>query len=132
MIRSIDPDFMRQALHLRAYRQELLGSNIANADTPNYKARDIDFARALREAGGAGGDLALARTHAVHLDDAGAGGVTGVKPAYRVPNQSALDGNTVEMDIERAAFAENALHYQFLLDRMRGKADTLLSALRTS
>jgi flagellar basal-body rod protein FlgB len=134
MIASIDPDtaFLRQALNLRAYRQELLGSNIANADTPNYKARDVDFAQALREAGGAGGDLMLMRTHRAHLNDAAGGGVAGVKPGYRVPNQSALDGNTVEMDVERAAFAENALHYQFLIDRMRSKADTMLSALRTS
>lgn len=133
MIDRIDNDsaFLRQALKLRSYRQELLGSNIANADTPNFKARDIDFARALREAGGSGGSLALARTHRAH-QVAEAGGVDGVKPGYRVPNQSALDGNTVEMDVERAAFAENALHYQFLLDRLRSKADTFLSALRTS
>lgn len=123
MLNKIDKEiaFVQSALNLRARRQEMLASNLANADTPNYKARDLDFAAALRSAmgaaGGVGGPLAMKRTHGGHLDGAGAG--NGAAPAvkYRSTVQPSLDGNTVDLDVERAHFAENALHYQFLLDR---------------
>jgi flagellar basal-body rod protein FlgB len=132
MLNKIDTEtaFVRNALNLRAQRQEILAANLANADTPNYKARDIDFTAALRQAMGVrGGALALARTDAGHLaGPRGAGDVAGhVK--YRTAVQPSLDGNTVDVAVERAHFAENALHYQFLLDRAASTFRTLGQAL---
>jgi flagellar basal-body rod protein FlgB len=104
--------FPQRALDLRTYRQQVLAGNIANADTPHYKARDFDFAAALRQAvdGRDGDSLKVVRTHARHLEVTGDGGLPELK--YRVPLQDAADGNTVEMDVERSEFAENALQYQ--------------------
>lgn len=104
--------FQQQALGLRAYRQQVLANNIANADTPNYKARDFDFATALREAsnGRSSGSLALTTTSPRHLS----GGIEGgqARLQYRTPVQTSLDGNTVEMDVERAQFSDNAVQYE--------------------
>lgn len=116
--------FQEKALGLRAHRQQVLASNIANADTPNYKARDIDFAAALKDAvaGRNSGDLQMARTSSHHIP----GGGNGNGPAsllYRKSNQSSVDGNTVDMDVERAQFSENAVFYEaglsFITDRIR-------------
>jgi flagellar basal-body rod protein FlgB len=104
--------FQQQALGLRAYRQQVLAGNIANADTPHYKARDFDFGAAL-EAAMAGrneGDLQVARTHPAHLEGTGGEGVP--RLSYRTPWQDAADGNTVEMDVERTEFADNAIRYE--------------------
>jgi flagellar basal-body rod protein FlgB len=109
--------FVQSALNLRARRQEILAANIANSDTPNYKARDLDFSAALKSAMGAeGGPLKLSRTTNAHLDGVGGATQSGTLK-YRSSLQPSLDGNTVDMDVERAHFTENALHYQFLLDR---------------
>ncbi len=122
--------FVQNALDLRARRQELLAANIANADTPNYKARDIDFASALRAAMGArGGRLALATTAPGHIGKAAGGAAAEVQ--YRTVLQPSLDGNTVDTDIERGHFAENAIHYQFLLERARGTFRSISSALES-
>jgi flagellar basal-body rod protein FlgB len=132
MLNKIDKEiaFVQNALNLRAQRQEILASNLANADTPNYKARDLDFASALRSAmGAAGGNLALARTQARHLDAGSGGGPAGSRLMYRSTVQPSLDGNTVDMDVERAHFTENALHYQFLLDRATSAFSTMETAL---
>ena len=97
-----------QALDLRAQRQQVLASNIANADTPYYKARDFDFRAAFAEAMGrqaAGGHLPLARTHGWHLSQAA--WLEGVNLQYRTEYQSAVDGNTGDMDVERAQIADN-------------------------
>ena len=110
-----------QALKFRALRNQVLSSNIANADTPNYKARDLDFADALK--GARQDTISLKRTSDLHKQ---AWGTTqdGARTLYRVPTQPTLDGNTVEMDVEQAAFAENALQYRatlaFLDSRIRG------------
>lgn len=114
-----DLQFTRTALGLRSHRQELLASNIANADTPHYKARDIDFKSALANAlGGTGAagvaPVSLARTHAGHQTGAGATPF-GAALQYRSEYQGAVDGNTVNMDIERAAFAENAMQVEALM-----------------
>lgn len=102
--------FQQSALNLRAYRQEVLASNIANADTPNYKARDFDFKSALQNAqSGQGGGLPMALTAAGHLP--GNTPPAGTTLQYRNEHQASLDGNTVDVDVERSAFAENALHY---------------------
>lgn len=132
MLNKIDKEiaFVRNALNLRAQRQEILASNLANADTPNYKARDLDFTAALRSAMGAsGGALSLARTQSRHLG--GVGGGSGAEAAirYRSAVQPSLDGNTVDMDVERAHFTENALHYQFLIDRATSAFSTMKLAV---
>ncbi|MCC6657301.1 MAG: flagellar basal body rod protein FlgB [Rhodocyclaceae bacterium] len=118
MINRIDSElgFHQRALSLRAYRQEVLASNIANADTPHYKARDIDFKASLQGAmggkgGGMSGQLDLVRTAPRHLP-AGNGAPAGAQLKYRGETQSSVDGNTVDMDVERAAFAENAVQYE--------------------
>lgn len=110
------------ALDVRARRGEVLASNIANADTPNYKARDFDFARALRGAQGARAGLSLALTSAKHLSQSHAS-AGAIDLQYRVPVQASIDGNTVEMDTELAQFSDNALRMQadltFLSSRLR-------------
>lgn len=111
--------FYRTAMNLRTHRQELLASNIANADTPHYKARDIDFKSALGAAlGGTGADgaapLELARTSAGHQAGDGAGPYDAFAK-YRAEYQGAVDGNTVNMDVERSAFAENALQVEAMI-----------------
>lgn len=107
-----------QALLLRGQRVGVLAANLANADTPNYKARDFDFDSALAGMGGtasavAGGaaPLALSMTRPDHLPSADAGGL-GVDLQYRNPYQASLDGNTVEAPVEQAAFSENSVRYQ--------------------
>jgi len=132
MLSKIDNDlaFVQSALNLRARRQEVLSSNIANSDTPNYKARDMDFAGALKSAMGAeGGPIKLARTSERHIEAGGAGGMANGVLKYRSSVQPSLDGNTVDMDVERAHFTENSLHYQFLLDRAAGQFKTLGMAI---
>jgi flagellar basal-body rod protein FlgB len=135
MLNKIDKEiaFVQAALNLRARRQEILASNLANSDTPNYKARDLDFASALRgamgAAGGLGGPLPMNRTQAGHLDGAGAGSGASAAVKYRSAVQPSLDGNTVDVDVERAHFTENALHYQFLLDRATSAFSTLKLAV---
>ncbi len=130
MLSKIDKEltFVQTALNLRARRQEVLAANIANSDTPNYKARDLDFSSALKNAMGAsGGSLSLARTEARHID--AGGGVVAGHLKYRSSVQPSLDGNTVDMDVERAHFTENSLHYQFLLDRAASQFKTLGMAI---
>lgn len=129
--------FHQQALNLRSYRQQVLAANIANADTPNYKARDIDFdhtlaaAQGAAQSGAASSHLALARTGAGHL--AGNGAAAGVpgNPAllYRTTLQMSADGNTVDMDVERAKFADNALHYEANVTFISSQIKTLLTAV---
>ena len=124
-------DFQQRALGLRAYRQQVLASNIANADTPNYKARDFDFSSALKGAVAgrqAGGGLPVGRTHHAHISGNAGGGAVELK--YRVPAQDSADGNTVDMDVERSEFSENALHYQAGLAFITHQFKTMLSAIQ--
>lgn len=113
-------DTLGDALKLRAQRQQLLAANIANADTPGYKAVDFDFATALNRARSP--RIGLAATHPGHISTR-RGGVEGLDIKYRVPFQDAIDGNTVEIDREVAQFTENAIGYQaraqFLGDAIR-------------
>jgi flagellar basal-body rod protein FlgB len=119
-----------QALPLRTQRMNVLAENIANADTPNYKARDIDFRAAFARATGdlAGREPPLARTNPAHLPAIGTT-AGGARLGYRVPHAPSLDGNTVEGDIELAAIGENALQYQATLTFLGGKLATLKSAI---
>lgn len=124
--------FNQEALSLRAQRQEVLAANIANADTPGYKARDIDFGSELRRAldrGRGAAAVTLATSSARHLH-AGAAVATDASLLYRVPAQSSIDGNTVEMDAERVNFADNAMRYEFGLSRVSSKIKSLLAALQ--
>ena len=117
------------ALKLRAMRNQVLSSNIANADTPNYKARDIDFHSALTSARGE--MLPLERTSKLH-QNAWQAGSLGARVKYRVPVQPTLDGNTVETDVEQAAFAENAVQYRASLAFLNGSIRTLKFAIKGS
>jgi flagellar basal-body rod protein FlgB len=124
--------FHQEALNLRARRQEVLSSNIAHADTPNYKARDFDFSSTLTQAverGRQSQSMSLATTSARHL----AGEATVMNDAellYRVPTQSSLDGNTVEMDVERINFAENTVRYESNLTVLSAQIKSMLSAIQ--
>lgn len=121
--------FYQNALDLRAYRQQLLASNIANADTPNYKAVDIDFARALQGAQEARGQLPLSTTAPGHLHGRPSNPLD-ARVMYRAAVQPSIDGNTVDTDIEMAQFSDNALHYQAALTFMSGRIKTLMSAIQ--
>ncbi len=120
-------DFHAQALSLRAERQRVIAGNIANADTPGYQARDFDFAAALRAATGSsrGGDD-IARNVM---------GTPGLRPEpalrYAVPSQTSLDSNSVDMDRERAVFADNAVKYESTLRFINGSVRTMLDAMKS-
>ena len=113
------------ALLYRERRMEVLAANLANADTPNFKARDLDFAAALDDAFAA--SPALATTDARHLRDDSVATHAALK--YRNPHQPSLDGNTVEADLELARYAENAVSYQASLLFANGKISTLRAAI---
>ena len=117
----------QQALKFRAQRNQVLSSNIANADTPNYKARDLDFGEALKSARGE--TLNLRQTSELHRNAWGSAGDAG-RTMYRVPIQPSLDGNTVETDVEQAAFAENALQYRASLAFLDGQIRSLRFAIK--
>lgn len=121
---------LSQALNLRSQRHAVLASNIANADTPYYKARDFDFQNAMQNAMSGrteAGGLTLARTATGHLSGAGTGGPANLQ--YRTETQSAVDGNTVDMDVERAQITDNALQYQILTQLIGDKFKSIRSAL---
>lgn len=110
--------FNRQALSVLQERQKVLSSNIANADTPHFKARDIDFSSQLSKALGSTDQLALAKTSKSHIEHPASTTESSVK--YRIPSQASLDGNTVDMDTERAQFADNSVRYQISLQLING------------
>ena len=133
MFNSIDKAlaFDTRMLTLRGYRQQLLASNIANADTPNYKAQDIDFKHVLQAAKSqADAGVTLQKTNAGHLDPVGGSSMAGIKPLYRTAVQPSIDGNTVDTNIEQAQFAENALQYMTTLQILNSKIQSTLLALR--
>lgn len=117
------------ALLLRGRRASILASNIANGDTPNYKARDIDFNSLLRGAGQKhGGGMTLASTHRNHIAAQPAAMTTDLK--YRNPLHPSLDGNTVDSHVEQGKFSENALMFQTSFTLLNGKIQGLMKALR--
>lgn len=135
MIESLDKlfQFHANALNVRAYRQQLLASNIANADTPGYKARDIDFAAALRNARADSAETPAATALLRVSSDRHLSGVSSSAPAealYRNAQQPSIDGNTVDMDVERNRFAENAVHYDANLTFLSGQIKLMLAALQ--
>ena len=123
-------DFQAQALSLRSERQRLIASNIANADTPGYQAREINFADALRNATGNGQPAAtLAASQPGHITNNGANGLTVSTLMYASPSQTNLDRNTVDMDRERASFADNAIKYEATLRFINSSVRTSLSPI---
>ena len=136
-------DFQSQALLLRSERQRLIASNIANADTPGYQAREMDFAQALRQAtgaaapggvsGGATGGVsggALTATHALH--DNGSVNLRGETALlYARYSQDALDRNTVDLDRERASFTDNTVKYEATLRFLNGSMRSMLEAMKS-
>lgn len=135
MTLSLDKAFgvSAAALKLRSERHQVLSQNLANADTPDYKARDFDFKAALRAAAGdgKGGGLQLQRTDGRHIPAGGsATGAGGAQLQYRVPFNPALDGNTVETQVEQAKFAENAVNYQASLNFLGDRITGLIGAIR--
>jgi flagellar basal-body rod protein FlgB len=158
MIDKLDAEFQfgQRALDLRAYRQQLLSSNIANADTPGYKARDVDFASTLKTAlgqgaqgagatgtaGTAGSALPAGAAPQLQLVTTSPGQLSGAQPSagdadaalygtplYRNPTQASLDNNTVDLDTERVNFADNAMHYETGLTVLTTQIKTMLAAL---
>ena len=126
--------FQGQALQLRADRQKVLAGNIANADTPGFKSRDFDFAKVLQTATSGTaepGRMATVSTQAGHLPVAAASSnPLDPKLLYRQPEQASIDGNTVELDRERANFADNSVRYEATLRFINGGVRTMLSAIR--
>lgn len=158
MLDKLDAEFAfgREAMDVRAYRQELLSSNIANADTPGYKARDVDFASslagALKKAGRGSGvsnptrltmsqpagvtsGMSMSSDQPGHM--AGKARLTATGGSaddygqlqYRIPIQPALDGNTVDLDSERVQFADNALHFESGMTVVSNQVKTMLAAI---
>jgi len=122
-------DLHTRALGLANQRLELLADNVANADTPNYKARDIDFRTALADAGAPGSALPLAATNRSHI--ATSGSTVGGEPGllYRTPLAPSLDGNTVDAHLEQSSFAENAVRYQATLTFLGARFRSLMTAI---
>lgn len=124
--------FQQEALNLRAQRQEILAGNIANADTPGYQARDINFTaeltKAIEQGRASGGSLALSVTSERHLQNQTTS-ASSLDLLYRVPDQPAMDGNTVDMDRERTNFADNSLRYQTDLTVLGGQIKGMSAVL---
>jgi flagellar basal-body rod protein FlgB len=124
-------DFFQRSLNLRAAKAEVISSNIANADTPGYKAVDFDFGKALKSQTAAlqASGVALAQTDGRHLAATGSHAAEGGLQ-YRSAVQRSLDGNTVDMDVERSAFTDNALKYQSTLTFLNKRISGLMEAIK--
>ena len=113
-----------RALAYRSQRMEILAKNIANADTPNFKAQDLDFHQLLKDAQGA--DLQMTRPgHTTQSPDAGLNGLK-----YRVPYNTSFDGNTVELPVEQAKYGQYAADYQTTLSILESRIGGIRKALR--
>ncbi|MEY2894027.1 MAG: hypothetical protein RJA98_3935 [Pseudomonadota bacterium] len=124
-------DYQGQALSLRSERQRLIASNIANADTPGYVARDMDFSQALREATGAARATGvMAATSAGHMTGTSNGARSEPNLLYSTASQTNLDSNSVDMDRERAAFVDNSVKYEATLRFINGNVRTMLDAIK--
>jgi len=115
-----------QALIYRSKRAEILASNMANADTPGYKARDFDFKSVLNKVNTPSAHINQTNSQHMGFDKTPAT----VSLAYRIPTSASLDGNTVDAKVEQAQYAENAMDYQTSLRFVNGKISSYLSALR--
>ncbi len=116
------------AINVRSEKARLLAENLANADTPGYKARDLDFRSALSQAQ-TGKQHSTTRSNKAHIQLPNT--IIGHTVQYRIPLQPALDGNTVETDVEQAKFTDNAIRYQASLQFLSKKVKGLLTVLRS-
>jgi len=117
------------ALQIRSQRAELLASNLANTDTPNYKARDIDFQSAMKMAASGQSTSSMQTSHVNHIQPSSAQ-FNNPAVQFRIGMQDSLDGNTVDEQVEQAQFMQNSVQYQASLDFLGGKFKGLLSAIR--
>ena len=117
--------FFGSALNIRNKRNDIIASNIANAATPNYKARDINFFDEFKKVTNTG---EIKTTHSNHIPTKNYN-ISG-KAFYRDPVIASLDGNTVELSVEQMQFAENTMKYQTTLKFLNGKITKMLSAIR--
>jgi len=136
MSKEIDRMFSLHAaaLSARGYRSQVLASNIANADTPGYQARDVDFKSALADAVGvqAKDAPALVRTSSRHMTAGTPNATTPVGPlVYRTVTQASIDNNTVDVNIERAQFADNAMRYEASLTFINARIKSLMAAIQS-
>ncbi len=124
-------DFQSQALVLRAERQRLIASNIANADTPGYQAREMDFSNALRQATAGQARNGLATSHPGH--DAGVQSLR-EEPGllFARHSQDTIDRNTVDLDRERASFADNSVKFEATLRFINGSVRSMLDAMKSA
>lgn len=118
-----------QGLRVFAERNKMIASNLANADTPNYKAKDIEFRDVMAAAKSQSSQSQLTRSHSRHF------GLNQSNPfqsfqAFRVGQQNTVDGNTVDTQMEKVAFAENSVRYQASLDFLNGRIRSMISAIK--
>ena len=140
MLNKLDAalSFHQNALRVRGQRQELIAANIANADTPNFKARDIDFKTAMQSATAGINRAAFAatKTSPMHLDGLPSNNVsqTGApsEPLFRPIIQGSVDGNSVDMDVERKQFADNGIRYEASLTLINAQLKQMLAAIQGS
>lgn len=127
---SIDKVFgiHENAMHLQSRRAQLISQNLANSDTPGYKAKDIDFKTAMKSAANGTMQAPLKATQAGHIQPKGF--FMGNEQLYRQPMQPSLDGNTVEPHVEMSEFTENSMRYLMTLRIMSGRINGMLTALR--
>ena len=118
-----------RALDVWQRRAEAIAGNLANADTPEYKARDVDFRTVLAEAGGSDGNLQLAAPSAGQIGGAGGASDGDIPLAWRTPMQPSMDGNTVDTQVEQAAYAANTVHYQASLTFITAQIRMLRTAI---
>ena len=136
-------DFNATALRVRAQRQEILAANIANADTPNYKARDIDFAASLKRAledkstkmgsttgSNPNGGLEMATSSTKHMSKNG--GINEADLLFRPLIQGSVDGNSVDGEVERTAYVDNAIHYEANITMLNASIKDMNAALSPS
>ena len=123
---------LQTALNLRGYRQQLLAANMANANTPHYKAVDLDFSAALRSAlQGQAAGLPLKVEQSRQMAAGGASNPAASFVAYQAGNTVRLDGNSVDMDRERASFADNSVKYESTLRFINGSVRTMMDAMKS-
>lgn len=137
MINKLDNyfSFQQSALRVRGQRQELIASNIANADTPNYKAKDVEFSDAMKNAMNGGNTLkvSVSKTSERHLDGVNSRNDNAPgDPKFRKDTQGNVDGNTVDMDMERNQFADNGIRYEASLTAISGQVKEMLAALQSN
>jgi flagellar basal-body rod protein FlgB len=122
--------FAENTLKLRTYRQQVLGNNLANSDTPGFKARDIQFADVLKsqlEGKATSSSINLATTHAAHIP--GKFPLDDPRLLYRIPNQPSMDGNTVDADVELSEFTKNSVLTEFAINRVGSTIKSRMSAI---